>query len=93
MGLYLDPKDMSKKDWLRKHVTHIHAGEAAMFRLPDVERGLIAVIDNVTFIAVALLFSETEKRRIMDNVIDRNVLYATVPREAIAEVVGESVKF
>lgn len=58
MGYYLNPKAMSKKDWLDTYAVRINRAPPRQFR--DEEHIVICLVDNGFFTAAGIAFSQAE---------------------------------
>jgi len=85
MGLYIDPKDMSKEKWLEKHSVTLLNNE--QYTRDDVLR--VCLVDNGLFTAAGVAYDEREFEAFTDPSDHRDKIWYTVPKEDLREVCGE----
>ena len=97
MGLYVNPTNTSKENWLGDNATElVFDGAEWLARYEDtMSKGLIPVVlvDNGMFLALAVAYDLREARAFADASDRRSKFFAMVPRAALAAVtsgVGEN---
>lgn len=87
MGLYINPTDMSKEEWLLKHGTYV-PGCAAAWAIYDQDPNLVPVclVDNIMFRAAGVVFDRREFEAFASPVDGRKKEWYCVPKEKIKEV-------
>lgn len=93
MGLYINPKDMEKEDWLRRNNTGVMTSPPARnTRERNGERDMIVcLVDNGVFLAAGVAYSQDElcAFAIPDG---RDKLFIWVPIMKLEEVLGQSLE-
>jgi hypothetical protein len=98
MGLYVNPTNTSKENWLGDNAVElVFDGAEWLARYEDtMSKGLIPVVlvDNGQFLVVAVAYDQREARAFADASDRRSKFFAMVPRAALAAAtsgVGENV--
>lgn len=92
MGYYINPKGMSKEQWLEKHGTKV-MDTPSLFKLAtSTGRVPVILVDNGFFTAAAVAFSEEEYKVFTDPKDSRPRKVYTVPVNDLVEVEAISLK-
>lgn len=85
MGIYLEPQDGSKFDWIKMHGEPIKSGTFISKATSSVA---VAFVDNGSFQALALMFCKQETQRFAAGRPD--ALWFKVPNARVQGLLGKS---
>lgn len=61
MGYYINPKDMSKEEWLRKHaILQTNGDPGVLFRTIRPDQHMVCMVDNGGFTAAGIAYNQGE---------------------------------
>lgn len=86
MGLYIEPKEGTKRAWIELHGTPQNPEICAVEAFDKTNRLPVAFLDNINFHALAVAWNKKEFRRIAEGRLD--ALWFTVPAADLLEVLG-----
>lgn len=88
MGFYIDPKDISKEDWLTKNGREIKQSDARMLFI-DSQELPVCIADNGGWTAAIICYSSRETDRVISGMDGRRNQWFAVSREKLCEVCPE----
>ena len=93
MGLYINPPDQSKEDWLANNAKSMHCTPPAKARqnLGDGETVVVCLVVNGGFTAAGVAFNDRELRDFADPNDQRPKVWLLVPVEKVEEVTGKKL--
>jgi hypothetical protein len=87
MGLYINPENCTKEEWLEKNGTQL-----TNWRWPPQEgHCLVCLVDNLMFTAAGVMFNSTEFDEFNNPRDKRSKKWYSVPEELVREVVGNEL--
>lgn len=88
MGIYINPRDMTKEDWLVANATTMQdEAPASHFRAHD-KHIAVCLVNNDGFTAAAVCFSERERQVFTHETDLRPKLWFWVPIQTVSDVLG-----
>lgn len=89
MGIYLNPTDQTKEQFLAEHGRPISEIVFRNFTVPD-DECYVCLVDNGPFTAAAVAYDRGEMEAFSDPSDPRPRLYVAVPIEAVAKILSET---
>jgi len=86
MGLYINPKNMSKEEWLIENRTNVFLQPPNNLKMIPYNHVLVCIVDNGKFTAAAVIYDGDELEAFADPSDNRPKIWNIVPLEKIKEV-------
>lgn len=83
MGIHINPRDMTKEEWLARHGTEVEP----VWSLADPAKALVCLVDNGLFTAAGVILDDDEWVAITDPDDPRPRRWFLVEREELKEVI------
>jgi sugar lactone lactonase YvrE len=90
MGVYINPKNQSKEDWLRENCISVSRYTPVFDQTKEILP--VCLVDNGIFTAAGIAFSEREREAFLDPTDRREKLWFEVKTSKLLEV-EPSLKF
>jgi len=93
MGIYINPKDMTKEEWLDEHSDSSFNPFEDTIEWPSSEANWlpVALIDNGPFTAAAVCYCYDEFYIFSNDRSGRDITWYKIPKAALNEVTGQDL--
>lgn len=93
MGVYINPIDCTKEDWLKKNAEHIGDPRSITPTFTKDSGIPICLVDNGIFTAAGVCYDESEFKAFQEPNDPREKLWFIAPAAKIAEVAPELMRY